>query len=50
MGYSCISSSLDVICVELEALRFGLFLAQEWGFRELYCELDCLEALSLMNA
>ena len=39
-----------MICGDLEALRVGLFLTWEWGYRELYCELDCLEAFSLVNA
>ena len=36
------------MCVELLALRFGLCLAWQHGFRKVVCEVDCLEVVRLV--
>ena len=38
----------DNLCVELLALRFGLQLAWQHGFRKIVCEVDCMEVVRLV--
>ena len=48
LGFSNYIPWADNLCVELLALRFGLQLAWQHGFRKIICEVDCMEVVRLV--
>ena len=49
VGFSGYCGVVDNLCAELLALRRGLKLAWDYGYRQLICEIDCLEIVRLVR-
>ena len=50
MDYSSNVPYADITLVELLALKQGLSLAWDCGYRDLICETDCLEVFQLVQS
>lgn len=47
-GFSTFEGKGDILQAELLAVKNGLTLAWQLGFRKIHCETDCLEAIQLV--